>query len=644
MRSFPSPKGRSETWSSTPALLLILALTTLLVACSDGPAPPPRFDAPPGTRVYDHVTVIDADGRRKDRAVAILNGDIVAVEAAGGIWPDGVHVIDATDRFIIPGLVDAHVHLTRSGATTWVGSALDANLHACLYHGVLAVMDVGSTSSVFDLRDRIARGEILGPTIRATGPFLTALGSHPCERFPYHECRFIDAKSAGRQAQRLIREGADGLKFALADATFTPWPTPRLDVQALIRAMSVAAEAGIPTIVHVDANADTLDAVNAAEVAGAEIILAHPVFAGPLSPEALEATQHARAVHTTLGALGGVVQLLDATVDIDTTELIVGDGVAENWHLIKENPPILVDGFVEGSRKWLAAAQENILAMRKAGVNLVVGTDAGYLFIPHGLGLRWELRALVDLGYSPLEALKGATVSGRQLLGLPGGRVKPGDPADLLILTADPLVDIDNVGQIETVILHGAAYPREDLRARDLYPDNASPNGGVCLTADDCATGLACDRLDNVCRRSCRRTFWSITGCGPTAWCMPTDALVGTSKGVCREETVRCDPNTQRGCEALFATATSPNPYHLSCQPLDDDTGGCRVAGDARVGETCNYTELGNTCAPGLYCSPLSGRCFTLCSPTAVPDPCPEPSTCQWQLDGAGHDWFGLCL
>jgi hypothetical protein len=343
------------------------------------------------------------------------------------------------------------------------------------------------------------------------------------------------------------------------------------------------------------------------------------------------------------------VQLLDATVDIDTAELIGAAGVVENWQLIKSNPQKLREGYVEHSRQWLAAARANLKTMRDAGVTLAVGTDAGYLFIPHGLGLRWELRQLVELGWTPLEALKAATLGGRQLLGLSGGRVRVGDPVDLLVLTADPLdADplraIDNLGAIETVILRGEAIARESLRSRDLYPQNASPEDGVCLEANDCGPGLGCNRLDNICRRLCRRAYWSITGCGPDAWCMPVDALFGTVERVCRRELVRCDPNTQRGCERFSPTVTYPAGYRLSCQPLDVDTAGCRAGGDGGVDDACQYTELGSSCRPGLYCSPISGKCLQLCDPEATIDRCPELRSCQWQLDDRGGTWFGLCL
>ncbi len=629
---------------ATLVFFAALAVLATLAGCT-GDTSTPSFSAPVGARVYDHVTVIDADGRREDRAVAIHGGMIVAVEAAGGLWPEGVEVIDATGRFLMPGLVDTHVHLALSGATKWVGSGLGANLRANLYHGVLAVMDVGSTPrALFNLRDRVTTGEILGPTIRATGPFLTALGSHPCEHFPYRECVFIDATNAARQSKALLEAGADALKLALADAAFTPWPTPRLALSALDRAAAVAAQAGVPMIVHVDANADAIDAVAAADAAGAELVLAHPVFAGPLSAEALAATTRARAVHTTLGAFGAVVQLLDATVKIDTSELIVAPGVVENWQLIKSNPQKLLEGYVEHTRRWFATAKANLQAMKDAGATLAVGTDAGYLFIPHGLGLRWELRGLVELGWTPLEALSAATLGGRQLLGLPGGRVRAGDPADLLLLTADPLASIDNVGAIETVVLRGEAYSRESLRTRDLYPQNASPEDGVCLEADDCQEGYGCDRLDNICRRRCRRAYGSITGCGPDAWCMPADALFGTAENVCRREAVRCDPNTQRGCERFQPPMSHSTGYRLACQPLDNDTAGCRASGDGDVDELCTYNELGSSCRSGLYCSPISSKCLALCDPTQEIEPCPEPRTCQWQLDDLGNNWFALCL
>lgn len=608
----------------------LLFLTCIgLTACGEASVAPP-VTVPIGAFVIDHVTVVDARGAQPERAVVIAEGRIHAVLSGGTIFAEGTEIVDGSGRYLVPGLADPHVHLTLSGATRWVGPALAENLRANLVSGVLAVMDVGGPTSLFDLRERIARGEILGPTVRATGPFLTVPGSHPCENYPYRECRFVDVRSARRIATGLIAEGADALKAALADAAFTPWPTPRLEPRALAQVTKI----GVPVLVHIDTERDALDALDAGAT-----ILAHVPFDAPLSADAVtRLAKGARAIHTTLGAVGGVLRLLDDKVDYGVAELIVGPGVAANWQQIESNPQKLREGFIEGSRQWLAAAEHNLKALREAGAQLVAGTDAGYLFTPHGLGLHWELADLVALGWTPLEALTSATRDARALIGLEGGLVEAGAPADLLLLRADPLADITNLKAIDVVILRGKRWTQGALRSVDLYP-GASPEGGVCLEANDCARGLRCDFLDHVCHRACRTTFWSITGCGPRGWCMPVDALVGSLEGVCRDEPRRCDPYQTDSC----AYAGAGSAYTLSCQPLDHDTFACRAAGTAQPGETCSYDELGSSCAPGNFCSWLSSRCFRLCDP-AAPDHCPEGSRCQAQEDGNGAIWFGLCL
>ena len=192
---------------------------------SDGADP---SDLPSGALVLDDAVVVDASGSREHAAVIIVGDTIWAVLDAGQAWPDDATVRDLGGASVVPGLIDAHTHLFHSGAMSWVGDTLPANLAADLDWGVLGVADLGAPDAIFGLRDRVAAGEILGPRVFATGPFLTAELSHPCETVNDPElCHYVDGDGAARVAEL---GAADGIKVALADAGFTDWPTPRLDL------------------------------------------------------------------------------------------------------------------------------------------------------------------------------------------------------------------------------------------------------------------------------------------------------------------------------------------------------------------------------------------------------------------------------
>lgn len=584
------------------------------------PAMVPRAALLPGDVVIDRVTVVDADGSRANQAVVLRGGTILEVRAPGR-YPRSVTRVDGRGKYLVPGLVDAHVHLAHSGGTIWTGDPLEQNLRATLYHGVTAVYDVGGPDAVLDLRDRVAAGELLGPTILATGPFLTAELSHPCESFPWPDlCVFVTADDAGAAAAARVAAGADGIKIALADASFTPWPTPRLDVDALDDIVA----AGLPVLAHVDEDDDVTDAV-----AAGVSLLAHPPFGGVASTGAVSAAASADAVHTTLSAFAGVIGIVDGTTDLADPGLVLGPGVLANWTWVRAHPEVLEPGWSDGSADWLADAQANLAAIDAAGGTLLPGSDAGYYFVPHGLGLHAELRALVDLGWTEQQVLTAATLTAREVLGLPGGRVEAGAPADLLLLSANPLADVANLDAIDRVVVGGTVYPRATLLTVDL----GDPSTELCLDAGDCAAGQACDGVAHACVDGCSPTYSLHGDCDAASWCMPDDGYTSTT-GACHEE-------AGAGCD-LYAQDCAPAAYDVACVPYDHDTNGCWYAGPKAAGEACAWDDADEACGAGLFCSWVDGTCYALCDPDAA-DTCTRPERCVRQYAATGVPWFGVC-
>lgn len=582
----------------------------LLLGCA---ASPPEGTRLPGdVLVLDHVTVVDADGARTDRAVLVAGAAILDVRDGGGDWGDA-EVRDARGLYVVPGLVDAHVHLAYAGTTVAVGDTLAANLRATLRHGITQVVDVGGPAVLFDVRDR----DVLAPRILATGPFLTAAGSHPCETWPDPGlCRFVDADDAAAAALALADAGADAIKVALADGAFTSWgATPRLDIDALIAIVSV----GLPVYAHVDTDTDVIEAV----AAGATL-LAHPAFADAMGGDALAAAATVRAVHTTVGAFAGVVDLVDGALDPGDPDLLLDPAVAASWAAVQADPDVLLEGWVEQSRGWTANVRANLPALRTAGATVIPGSDAGYYFVPHGAGLHRELRELVDAGWTPLEALAAATLDARRALDLPGGRIEAGAPADLLLLTEDPVLSVDALAAIDTVMLAGVPWSPDALATVDLW----AGDGDLCLDDGDCDPAQRCDGLDHVCAPSCDAPYAASGSCDEASWCMPAEGA-----GICHAEPP-CD---------LYAQDCAPAWYGQACVPYDVDTNGCWYGGARGVGETCAWDSAALACAPGLFCSSVDARCYELCDPDA-PDTCPATARCLRQEAAPGVPWFGLCL
>ena len=574
---------------------------------------------PVGATVIVDVTVVDVHGVQPHVDVILDAGRVWDVRGTGEAYGD-VARVDGAGRFLVPGLVDAHVHLAHSGATVWTGDPLDANLRANLYHGVLSVYDVGGPDVILALRDAVEAGTTLGPHIRATGPFLTAVQSHPCETWPEPDlCIFVDPSDAAAAASARASAGADAIKVALADAAFTPWGTPRLDLDALAQITAGT----LPVIAHVDSDQDVVDAVDAGVV-----ILAHPPFAGPIGPAALAAATRVEAVHSTVGAFAAVGDVLSGTTDLNDPGFILGPGVRDNWIYVAAHPEVLLDGWADASADWAAAARGNLVTLTAAGATILPGSDAGYYFVPHGVGLHRELAELVAEGWTPFQALVAATATASEVLGFEGGAIVDGAPADLLLLSADPVADVEALDEIETVFRGGVARAREDLRTVDLQVAGDAP----CLDDADCGADARCDGLAHTCGAACAPVYDYVGSCDPASWCMPSDG-VDDVDGVCHDEEA-CD---------LYAQDCAPAAYGQACVPLDVDTNECWYGGPQQVGEPCSWDSLGESCAPGLYCSFITEVCYELCDPAGA-DTCPGRQTCQQQEASRGVPWFGLCL
>ena len=567
-----------------------------------------QVDWPAGAVVLDDVVVVDARGAREGAAVVIVGDEIWGVTDAGQGWPDDATVTNLGGLTVIPGLVDSHVHIFHSGASWWVGDTLADNLAAQLAWGVVAVADLGSPVEVFALRDAIAAGRVRGPRIFATGPFLTAEGSHPCESVVDDTlCRFVEGD--GPEEVAALAE-ADGIKVALADADFTDWPTPRLDLGDL--GEIVGASAG-PVLAHVDEEDDALDAL-AAGVA----VLAHPVFAADLdeTPDG--------PVISTFGAFSGTGALLDGSL-LDEDLSATPAAVRESWEWLADHPGAFADGWAAGSAEWDAHARANVALGVTEGREIVAGSDAGYWWVPHGVGLHRELDGLVAAGMTPLEALAAATSVPAALFGWDDlGFVDAGYRADLVVVEGRPDRDIAAARAIVAVYLGGEPWERGPLVVEGADADA----GAFCLDEGDCADGV-CDLVAHTCTAGCDETYDRVGACDEETWCAPLDGLDSTADGACR---------AGDGCD-LYAQDCAPASYGENCAPVDVDTNVCWPAGPRRAGQSCSWSDADLYCEQGLYCSWVTYKCYTLCDPD-VASAC---ASCTLQTI-EGVPWFGLCL
>ena len=448
----------------------------VVLAVAAVPRTLPAQSAPPGPvagRVaLAHVRVVDvATGAvRADQTVVTERGRIVAVRsAAASRLPPGTRVVDGAGAYLIPGLWDAHVHLSYVGACA---------LPVFVARGVTSVRDAGARmDEITPWRSAVARGALVGPRIWTAGPNVesgawldAAYAVAGADDSLWHwgqRLRMDGASDAAAVVDSLARLGVDFVKFRnLPRASFLA-----LAAEARRRGLRLAghapkgttladaAAAGLGSVEHAETVTLALDAAPTAE---RRRQLAAAARAGTFVTPTLVT---ARTLWLTPDSVARAI-LADSAGARDAERRYVSRRALGVWaHALDLNKRGGDSGV-----DWTAAYRRQAADMRlahRAGVRLLAGTDLGSLTgLYPGAGLHEELRLLVrDVGLTPLEALRTATTTPAAFFGRERdlGAVTPGRAADLVLLDADPLADITNVRRIRAVMIGGRVLERADL-------------------------------------------------------------------------------------------------------------------------------------------------------------------------------------
>lgn len=448
-------------------------LALLLVAWVDAAAPDVRG---PALAFVDAIVIDVESGEVRPGQTVIVDGDRIAEAGPKATVrvPKAARVVDATGTFLIPGLWDMHVH-TAFG--DWFPDARDVALPLFVANGVTGVRDMGGDLDVlFEWRKAIAQGSLVGPRMILSGPMLDG----PQPRFPSSVA--VASPEDGRRAVRdLAARGVDFIKLQSL--------IPR---DAVFAILDEAKKAGLPVAGHVP------DAMRASEMSAAgqksfehligifegsspheDAFLTGPKSAGrfmeSFDPERAAALAALLAKNRTWQCPtlawehgGNLIEERDLLHDPLAkyapaswrngawkrfTDLLMGE-----WK---------VDDLATRKR-FLAKELEVIAALHRAGVPFLAGTDtvAGVHIFP-GFSLHDELGYLVKAGFPPLEALRSATTRPAEYLSLTErlGGVTKGKLADLVLLDANPLVDVANTRRIRAVVANGRYFSRGDLDA-----------------------------------------------------------------------------------------------------------------------------------------------------------------------------------
>ena len=443
---------------------------------------PAPFARPAEAMVIRNVNVLSSDGSKflPARNVYLDGGTIVRIDTLT-VDPSAQQSIDGSGKFLIPGLIDAHVHLWQSPN--------DLLLYAA--NGVTGIRELIGSEDHLRWRDEIAAGRI-GPKMFVASPRLGSFSTmegwmmETTQRF----LNVSDAESARALVRELDAAGYDGIKIY-----------SHLNRECHEAVVATGRELGIPTFGHVPWELELGEVLSSGQrdVAHFEEVMNALAreFGGFLGRESefLDYV-HARADSVALAFLQNDVSITSTLwltqsfvrQKFDLPQLLreielpyLNPGMSE-WvsyipiglgTLPEVNSYRLPEGLTEEERAGRQAFWQTygdacaVLAKKFAerGVTMLVGTDANLPATVPGFSLHDELAALVEAGLSPAQVLRSATLEPARWMGWNTGKLEAGTRADLLLLAGNPLEDIRQTRNIEQVVLGGKLLKRADLDA-----------------------------------------------------------------------------------------------------------------------------------------------------------------------------------
>ena len=439
------------TIDSSPRRLARVACAVLAGAVASASA----AAQPRPSLLFENVTIIDGTGRIPMTGASVLvEGDRIARIARGALAaPAGATRIDGRGKFLIPGLIDVHVHLEGASQPAEVGIRA---LHGFLYSGFTTVFDAGNVPDfIYGLRARERAGEIVAPRILATGGVVTAPGGHGSG---FGGAQIDSWPAAIPVLDAYLARKPDMVKFTFDEHGWGTRPLiPLLDADVMAKAAQYVNEHGIRTTVHISHEYRARQAI-----AGGLNTLAHPVIQGPVSESFVKLMSSTHTpIASTLTIGEGYSRLVDHPEFLDQP---LYQAVYTSEAITRLKTTVRDEYAKRTWTTWMKVmtpvAQENMRLINAAGGVVALGSDQS-----SGPASHRELELMVNGGISALDAIRAGTLNAALFLGRDRdyGSIEEGKVADLVLLAADPSVDIRNAAKIDRVFKGGVQVNRAAL-------------------------------------------------------------------------------------------------------------------------------------------------------------------------------------
>ncbi|MGK7391894.1 MAG: amidohydrolase family protein [Candidatus Cyclobacteriaceae bacterium M2_1C_046] len=405
-----------------------------------------------GQRYVLHCgNLIDVEeGKVRQKVTVIVEGNKITAVNNGYTSPqNGDSLIDLTNKFVMPGLMDMHVHLegeTNPGSyiQKFTLNEADIAFNAALYAkktlmaGFTTVRDLGGTGVNTALRKAIDRGAVIGPRVYSAGKSIATTGGHADPTNSYRKDLMGDPgpaegvinspEEARKAVRQRYKDGADVIKITATGGVLSvakDGSGPQFTMEELKAIVQTANDYGMVTAAH----AHGAEGMKRAVEAGINSI-EHGTM---MTPE--------------------VMDLMKEKGTYYVPTISAGKFVAEKAKVEGYYPAVVVPKALEVGPQIQGTFQEAY----KRGVKIAFGTDAGVF--PHGDNAK-EFQYMVEVGMKPMEAIQSATITAAQLLKEEDklGSVSTGKMADIIAVEGDPLKDITLLQNVSFIMKNGQVY------------------------------------------------------------------------------------------------------------------------------------------------------------------------------------------
>ena len=448
----PTPKGPAHTVMG-PACIVAIGLALVVGRPFQG-----RLVAQARATVYEHARIIDGNG-----GAPIENGSIVVADGRFiRTVPAGAAHVDLAGKTVMPAIVDAHVHLGYRNGTTFTADnftreTISSQLRQLAYWGVSGVLSTGTDIGdlIFQMRAAGNAKNYGGTILRTAWRGIALPDGGPRPPMSVGPFAVNTAAEARADVRELAAKQADVVKIWVDDRGGT---APKLPPEIYTAVIDEAHKQHLRVIAHAMTLADT-KALLRANIDG----FAHLFRDREADAEVLELLKARPKVFFMLTMWAPGNAALTEPPAWVTDPRLRGTASAEQIRQFTGGFANRTPQSVAAAREELQTLQKNAVTLNKAGVTLILGTDAGGN--TGGPLLGWiehiELEDMVAAGLTPSAAISAATKGSAAVLRLDQlGTIAPGKRADFIVLDANPLDDIRNSRRISRVFQRGTEVPR----------------------------------------------------------------------------------------------------------------------------------------------------------------------------------------